>query len=33
MPSGARRQIAHHWDDLIRIAGSLVTGTVKASDL
>ncbi|AXH01123.1 Tn3 family transposase (plasmid) [Deinococcus wulumuqiensis] len=27
------RLIAAHWDDLLRIAGSLVTGTVKASDL
>ncbi len=25
--------IATHWDDLLRIAGSLATGTVRASDL
>ena len=28
-----RRGIREHWDDILRVAGSLVTRTVKASDI
>ena len=27
------KRVAHHWDDLLRIAGSLKLGTIQASEL